>query len=344
MIYLSVSPIVLANFIHLKVAFYIAAFTALLHVTLFYTNAYVLVPKIYEKKRVALYVFSVLVLVAIIIGIDAVVSTNFIRPQFFEEMRHRLPPGMGKDGPFPKPPPFAGGRDWLMPVMKNMSGLVIVYLASWLYVNKMKSDHRAKQEAKLKNERLEAEMKFLKSQVNPHFLFNTLNNIYALSSTGSPKAPEMIMRLSKMLRYNLYECNMNKVTLEQEITYIQNYINFQQLKTKHPQRITTHFEQVDYTVEVSPLIFVPFVENSFKHSHIENSSTGWVSIHLETTATKILFSIANSIPPQVILKDALGGIGLENVKRRLELEYAGKHNLQIQQDVHEFSVRLELHR
>lgn len=344
MVYHSLSLVVLANFIDITLAYYIAAFTALLHVTLFYTNAYVLVPKIYEKKRIVLYIFSVLVLVAIIIGIDAVVSANFIRPQFLEEMHNKLPEGLRKNGPFPKGPPFVGGKDWLMPVMKNMSGIVIVYLASWLYVNKMKSDHRARQEAKLKNERLEAEMKFLKSQVNPHFLFNTLNNIYALSATGSPQAPEMIMRLSKMLRYNLYECNLDKVTLEQEITYIQNYINFQKLKTKHPQRIEANFEQVDAAVEVSPLIFVPFVENSFKHSHIENSATGWVSIHLETTANKILFRISNSIPPKIILKDGLGGIGLENVKRRLELEYSGKHNLQIQQDVSEFSVTLELDR
>lgn len=344
LVYHSLSLVVLANFIDLRLAYYIAAFTAVLHVILFYTNAYVLVPKIYEKKKVVYYIFSVLVLAAVITGIDAMVFSNIIRPQFLEEMHHRLPDTIGKNGPFPKGPPFAGGQGWLMPIMKNMSGIVIVYLASWLYVNKMKSDHRARQEAKLKNERLEAEMKFLKSQVNPHFLFNTLNNIYALSSIGSPQASEMIMKLSKMLRYNLYDCNMRKVTLGQEIAYIQNYINFQELKTKHPQRIETHFERVDPTVEVSPLIFVPFVENSFKHSHIENSETGWVSIHLETTEDKILFRISNSMPSKSIAKDELGGIGLENVKRRLELEYSGKHNLQIRQDVHEFAVTLELDR
>jgi two-component system, LytTR family, sensor kinase len=344
MVYLTLSPIVLANFVHLKVAFYIAAFTAVLHVTLFYTNAYFLVPKIYEKKRIALYVLLVLVLAMMITGVDAIVSKNIIRPQFLEEMHRRHLEDFGKDSPFPKGPPHPQGEDWLIPIMKNMSGLVIVFLASWLYVNKMKAGHRARQEAKLKNERLEAEMKFLKSQVNPHFLFNTLNNIYALSSTASPQAPEMIMKLSKMLRYNIYECNMSKVMLGQEITYIQNFINFQQLKTKHPQRIATNFERVDHVVEVSPLIFVPFVENSFKHSYIENGTTGWVSIYMETTENKILFKISNSIPSKLILKDALGGIGLENVKRRLELEYSSKHNLQIQHLDNEFSVTLELDR
>ena len=102
LVYLSLSPLVLANFIDLKVALYIAVFTALLHVTLFYTNAYVLVPKIFEKKRVVLYIFSVLLLAAFIIGIDAVVSINFLRPQFLGEMHSKIPQGMLKDGPFQK--------------------------------------------------------------------------------------------------------------------------------------------------------------------------------------------------------------------------------------------------
>lgn len=231
-----------------------------------------------------------------------------------------------------------------MPIMRNLSGLLITNLASWLYVNQMKSAQRAKRESQLKNERLEAEMKFLKSQVNPHFLFNTLNNIYSLSSIGSPKAPEMIMKLSKLLRYNLYECNQSKVTLGQELEFIQQTIAFQQIKTKNPQRIHTHFQQVDLSAEVAPLIFAAFVENSFKHSHIENVDTGWVAMRMETTPLQIRFAIMNSLPVPPIQKDDLGGIGLENVKRRLELEYPNRHVLQIRKGANEFEVTLHLDR
>lgn len=316
-----------------------AIITACLQAAVFYINALVLVPKLYERKALVLYFGSVIILAALVIGMDTLVFRSLVRPQMLEGMGDKLLEDVSANG-FPIRPPFEGNHSWILPIMKNISGLLIPYLGSWLYVSKMWQDRRSKQEAKLKEDRMEAEMKFLKSQINPHFLFNTLNNIYSLSRKNSDKTPELIMKLSKMLRYNLYECNARKVSLEQEIAYVNHFISFQRLKTKDPQNIQADFAEVDLSVMVAPLLFIPFLENSFKHSYIENIKTGWVSIGLRTDGGTIRFTISNSIPESRIRKDRLSGIGLENVKRRLELEYPGKHLLEVKSDSKEFSVVL----
>lgn len=173
----------------------------------------------------------------------------------------------------------------------------------------------------LKSENLETELKFLKSQINPHFLFNALHNIYTLSYIKSDLAPEMILKLSDMLRYILYDCTAEKVPLGKEVSYLKNYVKLQQLKAEEADIKLVMASDLPQELQIAPMLMVPFVENSFKHGKIEDTQNGWVRLELHWEAPYICFSVENSVPNNEFTKDKVGGIGIANVKRRLELLY-----------------------
>ena len=201
---------------------------------------------------------------------------------------------------------------------------------------------KEKEMAVLKSEKLESEMKFLKSQTNPHFLFNALNNIYTLSVVKSDMAPGNLLKLSDMLRYMLYECKADKVPLKKEITYINNFVDLYKLKDSTGLNIKLEIDDSAPNLMIGPLLFVPFIENAFKHSQVEDKVNGWIKIKLETQNEDVIFSVSNSIPKKAIHKDKVGGIGLNNVKRQLELMYPEKHKLEISQDDETFNVNLKI--
>lgn len=183
----------------------------------------------------------------------------------------------------------------------------------------------------LENQQLEAELKFLKAQVNPHFLFNTLNNIYTLSYMKSEKATLMIMKLSELMRYMLYDSNQPKVDLQKEIQYLQNYIELQRLKTPDEQKISLEVEGNPQGIRIEPMLLVPLLENSFKHGNIGDDSEAWVRSKLIVNTDFLHFVVENSLPPTPKQKDKQGGIGLENVEKRLQLLYP--------EERHEFCVQ-----
>ena len=185
-------------------------------------------------------------------------------------------------------------------------------------------------------------MKFLKSQINPHFLFNALNNIYALTISGSEQSSEMILKLSYMLRYILYECNGPFVSIEKEWEYILNFIDFQNLKSKDDININLDFTNDSAGALISPMIFIPFIENAFKHSHVDSLAEAWVNISLNNKKEEIIFQVDNSIPSKKHNQDELGGIGLENAKRRLELIYSDNYDLIINDKKNSYSVILRI--
>jgi len=193
----------------------------------------------------------------------------------------------------------------------------------------------------LKSENLETELKFLKSQINPHFLFNALNNIYTLAYIKATEAPDMILKLSDMLRYILYDCTTEEVPIAKEINYLKNYIELQQLKADDID-IQVTIDDFAPQVKIAPMLLIPFIENSFKHSKIEDTKQGWIRIALLQQDQQICFRVSNSKPSQSFTKDKVGGIGLQNVKRRLELLYPQKHDLQIVEKADSFRVTLLL--
>jgi two-component system, LytTR family, sensor kinase len=184
----------------------------------------------------------------------------------------------------------------------------------------------------------QSELSFLRSQINPHFLFNSLNNIYALVYQGSGQALTAIAGLSDLLRYMLYDTT-EKVPLVKELDYIRKYIELQKLRFDHAIRADVIVEGNASEVNIAPLLFIPFVENAFKHGDFSGTVDG-LAITVHCSGDKTCFYSANRISRQQ--KDGGGGIGLDNVKRRLNLLYPGKHKLSILDEGGSFVVNLEL--
>ncbi len=197
-------------------------------------------------------------------------------------------------------------------------------------------------EVSLTHQNLEFEMKFLKSQINPHFLFNALNNIYALSVIKSEKTPEMILKLSEMLRFTLYDSESKKVKLRREVDYIVNFIDFQKLKLDSEPNIRVDVSGCNGEMMIEPMLMIPFVENSFKHGNIDNAKKGWLIIEIKTLGPILVFQVRNSLPAVAINKDVVGGIGVENVRKRLEMLYPGRSELKIETTNNEFSVFMKI--
>ena len=190
-------------------------------------------------------------------------------------------------------------------------------------------------------EKLQTELKLLKAQINPHFLFNALNNIYSLSYMKSDAAPDGILKLSQMLRYVIEDCQEEQVSLDKEVEYIENYIVFQKMKSAENSNVNFSCDGLNRGLTVSPLLFLPFVENSFKFSRIAENDDSAIDIKLSSKDNVIKFSISNSIPlTGRTMKGA--GTGIENVKQRLNILYPGEHNLEILKEEDRFTVNLEL--
>lgn len=184
----------------------------------------------------------------------------------------------------------------------------------------------------------QSELSFLRSQINPHFLFNSLNTIYSLVYHQSDKALSTIAGLSELLRYTLYDTT-EKVLLEKEVIYIEKYIELQKLRFEDPIHVVLEVMGDVSNVYISPLLFIPFVENAFKHGRFTGETDG-LEILLKSNTGKIRFECSNKVGKQQ--KDVSGGIGTENVKKRLRLLYPGKHTLDIKQNPDQFVVKLDL--
>ena len=192
---------------------------------------------------------------------------------------------------------------------------------------------------KLAYNKLEADHKMLRMQVNPHFLFNALNNIYYMAYKKMDETAPAILKLSDLMRFMLYESDDRKIPLQKEIDYIQNYLGLEELKhgdTNH--KIT--FEIAGSTHrEVEPLLMIPFVENAFKHGNLEDNDS-FLHINIDSEEDAFIFKIRNSFDPDDQQKDEVGGVGIENVKNRLQIYYPEKHVLNIKKDSNIYSVEL----
>ncbi len=199
------------------------------------------------------------------------------------------------------------------------------------------------QRKELQNEKLSAELKFLRSQVNPHFLFNTLNNLYSLAYSKSPQTTEVISRLSQMMRYMVYDSNHDQVALEREVDYMQNYISLEKLRLNDQVPIRFDIEGDLGQKKIAPLLLIPFLENAFKHGVSNSNPDSWVKANLHVNAGHLTFEVANSISSQAgTAGSAQSGIGLENVRKRLELNYPDRHKLKISQDNKQFNAKLDI--
>lgn len=198
------------------------------------------------------------------------------------------------------------------------------------------------QKKEVENEKLTAELRFLKAQINPHFLFNTLNNLYSLAFSNSPNTTEVIAKLSKMMRYMLYDSNQAKVPLIKEIDYIENYISLEKLRLNHQIPIDFEVKGDTSQVMIVPLLLITFLENAFKHGVNGNDPNSWVKAILQIEGKTCIYTVENSAIHSPGLIQENSGIGLQNLKRRLELSYPGAYKLRVENKNHKHSIQLKI--
>lgn len=277
---------------------------------------------LFKKKYVQFVLFSI-----ILILVGAFVSSLMIRGN------------IGIEGP---PPPGIHRNNLPGPMFVNLllisvSYVFAVFLETFSFAQKKEEDLILSRSETLANE-----LKFLKSQINPHFLFNSLNNIYALSIIDATKAQESILYLSEMLRYVLYDCEKPVVAIEKEVAYIEDFIQLFVLKSSKKYVITTSFTIDDPKLQIAPMLLIPFVENAFKHSNIQNVGGGFISINLHSNKDSLVFVIENSFKKGTANKDEVGGIGIRNVKKRLSLLYPDSSEIAIVDNNDIFKVELKM--
>lgn len=286
-----------------------------------YINWNILIPKFLKKRNWVLYLTG-LVLLAIIVTPPQVLALFLL----YEEYPNLQQVFVQKQNILLFQAIFVGASSTAFSITQD-----------WL------SHDRDKKE--LQSQNLASELNFLKSQINPHFLFNTLNNLYALSLKKSDKAPETVLMLSEMMRYMLYECNVEKVPLTKEVNYLKNYLELEKIRLGKNFDITFEVHGDEKDMEIAPLMFIPFIENSFKHGMNNLISDGFVHIDLFLKEGEIDMTIKNNNGHQNLKGEDQknsGGIGLINIRRRLNLIYPSKHNLDISQDEKTYTVNLHI--
>jgi two-component system LytT family sensor kinase len=231
----------------------------------------------------------------------------------------------------------------LLDLRRVLSSLLDVsYAAAWTLAMKLLRMHwlGREREKKLTQEKLEAELKFLRTQTNPHFLFNTLNNIYALARKKSDNTADVVMKLSKLLRFMLYESRKERISISAEIRMVEDYLELE--KIRYNERLTIRLEKQidDPAQQIAPLLLLPFIENAFKHGASETRFDSYVTINIQLQGGILNFHIENSKEENgdTSVKD---NIGLSNVRRQLELMYV-EHHLRVDNQKDRFTIHLTI--
>ena len=219
--------------------------------------------------------------------------------------------------------------------------LLIKITTSFFYSNIQKLTLE-KENIALAKEKTELELSFLKAQVNPHFFFNTLNNIYSLIEDKDAVAANIVLKLSDLMRYSLYESNHARIPLVRELRFIQDYVNLEKIRHKEHVVIDVDFPPVSSGLIITPLILIAFVENAFKHGINNTIYASWVKISASVEGNTLIFTVKNSKPRKLRKEVVQGGIGLVNARRRLDLLYANQYTLTVQNQPTFYDVHLTL--
>ncbi len=208
--------------------------------------------------------------------------------------------------------------------------------------NYLNSQQRQKE---LEKEKLETELKFLRSQFNPHFLFNTINSIFVLINKNTAQASDSLAKFSNLLRYQLYECNEKEIPLNRELAYLESFIELERLRLDHNFEIRVELPKDQAgNLNIAPFLLMPFVENAFKHVSKNSDHLNWIKINVSLEGDQLTYKVSNSTSDAIKANDAVdyGGLGLFNVQRRLDLLYPGRYQLTTQKTDHTYLVHLVL--
>lgn len=284
----------------------------------FYVNYFFLTPfTLIKKKKYLLFFLGAL----LIIGLDSILNVGFL---------HMMDLYLNNNF-------YSEQASWANLVTAFTTPILFLAVSVGLRLSKEYYKNMRRQ-LHLEHQIAEAELQMLKSQINPHFLFNSLNNIYRLTQKKSDNAPDAVLKLSEMMRYVLHEANQKKVTLRNELEQLNNFISLQKLRMVDPSKVN-YIAEYEGELTMAPLLLIPLLENAFKHSDLTKQSAP-ITIDVEIKGSQLTFTVVNGIDE--IEKHEHSGIGLKNLKRRLVLLYENKHELKLEQKEGKFFAKLEL--
>lgn len=278
---------------------------------------YVLLPHFFYRKKYFLFFFYVAIIVVVIIAVEELVLEQI----YFPDTRGKYFPGV-----------VYSLLD-VMPIITILAGFKFAWDASkkQLEVEELRSSVK------------ESELQFLKLQINPHFLFNNLNNLYSYAIEQSPKTPSIILELSSVLRYMLYDCKEKYVALPKEIEHLKNFTQLNELQIEERGKVSFRTENIQSEYRIAPLILTVFIENAFKHSTASQSKDISIEININVTDSGMLeFKCKNSFRSVTNTDNLSKGIGLQNVKKRLLLLYPDLHELTISDSGEIYNVHLKM--
>ncbi len=297
-------------------------------IALAYFLTYVLLPK-YLTKGAYVQFIIILLLSAYVVS----VSYSLYRAFYFEPKY----PGYFKTQTVHTPAMYFAFLKFLMYITTFYTPAAIMGLIRLVRIQHAEE----RQRESIEKQMLLAEMSFLKNQLNPHFLFNTLNNLYMLTLKASPQAPEIVARLSETLDYMLYRCKEHAVPIRGEVQLIENYLALEKLRLSDEVVINFNKPAEPGTATVAPLIMLALVENAFKHGINKAIGEASVDIDLQLVNSHLIFTVGNTKAPHAN-GSATHGIGLKNIRRQLELMYPQKHELSIEDGTHHYMAKLQI--
>lgn len=291
------------------------------NMVIFYGHTHVLIPRFLAKNLYRAYLGRLISLFFIITLFESWID-DFLVKMFYPE----------KSIPF-----------WSEHFGVNAFFHLFILIASYTYKFSIDWNNNRHLQIQLKEEKLSAELALLKSQIHPHFLFNTLNNLFALARKEQAfRTADGITRLAELMRYMIYEMDVEVTTLEKEVAYLQNYISLQSMRFDENDLVDIIFEcdEIRENIIIAPMLLVAFVENAFKHG-ISLEKTSYIHVYLKANDGNILFSVKNSLPTiSTDKKDMGSGIGLINIRKRLEILYPSRHQLEINENENDFEITL----
>jgi len=287
-----------------------------------YITLYIFVPKFLLKKKYLEFSIYFIASAIVIIMIEWIINQYFVYVKIYDLTQKEM----------------SFWSIYILFLGINIYKFVTLALAIKLVRIWYKNDHL---QNKLQSQNLKSEIALLKNQINPHFLFNTLNNIDALIYQDTEKASDAVIKLSEIMRYMLYETNESKVLLEKEIDYIKNYISILLLRVKSPEFIKLEINGNCIGKKIAPMLLVPFIENAFKHGDKKIVKKG-IIIRIDIKNNRLTFAVENYLKQSSTDEDKTGGIGLNNVRRRLEIIYGENATLKTYTKNNKFVIKLTI--
>ena len=281
-------------------------------------NHYFLITRLWKEKGLIYYIFGFLATIIFLYPIAT--QLIYFIPMVKETQIH----------------PVNNGRifdeiNWLVPFFGMLMSIPFILMVRWF--------RQSKELAELEKEKSATELSLLKQQINPHFFFNTLNNLYALSLTKDKQTPEVILQLSELMRYVIYRGKEESVFLNEEVKYLEDYLELQKIRLHKKLDLTFERNIEDEKLEVPPLLFITLIENAFKHGIEPSENECFLHISLTTTATELVFVCENSFEEKL---EGENGIGLSNLRRRLELRFPNRHEFEVDEKALTYKSTLKI--